>query len=208
MQINWCLKGIQENSQFGDTEASSVLTNTGILSTWMLRNGRTSSDQANIDSQNALSARALYDHVNAYWLVRNDTPYISLSAGCVEFTNAATPPIRYAAVKTALDFATDGGRTSGYIFRCWVLTSLNACAELPGFAEEVRDLNLFAGYYAFHNEGEVAAKLVVPRRQIQWVQKVDKDLQPIAAFGGTSSRALRNVDFLRPERLSNIVREI
>src|SRR5581483_7371106 len=124
MQINWCYKGISEGVTFGDAEASAVLSDTGIVSVWMRTNRSLALDVANVASQDALSPNALDDHVNAYALVSRTTPYISLSSGCIEFAGPNTVPPKYAALRTALDFATDGGRTSGYVFRCWVITGL------------------------------------------------------------------------------------
>jgi hypothetical protein len=208
MQINWCLKGIAESSAFEDGTASAVLGANGILSNWMLANGSTPSEQANIDGQNTLSASALDDHVNNYRKVAATTPYISLCSGCVEFAGNTKPPIRYMAWRTALNFATKGGKQSGYVFRCWVMTSLKPAPELPGLAEEVRDLNLFANFFAYHRQGEVTAKLVVPRRQVQWVMKFDRNLQPESATWAGATSVLLNPDFMSPDRISNIVPEI
>ena len=208
MQLNWCYKGIVENAAFGDAQAMAVLTDTGILSSWMRANSGISLFQANVASQSALGAKALDEHVNDYWAVANNTPYISLSAGCVEFSSSARPPVRYPALRTALDFATNGGTASGYVFRCWVVTGLKAVPELPGTAEEVRDLNLFANMYTYHCEGEVAAKLVVPRRQVQWVLKVGANTKPARAIWipkGRPKRALLNQDFVHPDRASNVI---
>jgi hypothetical protein len=211
MQLNWCYKGIAENPSFGDLEASGVLSATGILSSWMIANRSATLDQANTDSQNALSASALDDHVNNYWIVAGRPPYISLSAGCVEFAGSTRPAMRYAALRTALDFATDGGRTSGYVFRCWVVTGLKPTPELPGTAEEIRDLNLFSDMYTYHREGEVAAKLFVPRRQVQWVLKIGADAKPANATwttGGHGRRAFLNQDFVHPDRASNVIKAL
>jgi hypothetical protein len=120
MQINWCLKGIAENASFGDAEAAAVLSSTGIVSKWMLTNATLASQQANIDSQNVLNASALDDHVNNYAKVAKDTPYISLSSGCIEYAGSTKPPTRYPALRTAIRFATKGGTQSGYVFKCWV----------------------------------------------------------------------------------------
>jgi hypothetical protein len=129
MQINWCLKGIPHNAtSFNDATAAAVLTSTGILSRWMIVHAGLANSQASIDAQNALSASALDDHVNNYRKVQRDTPYISLSSGCIEYMGSSRPPVRYKALRTALNFATDGGRQSGYLFRCWVVTGLKPVA--------------------------------------------------------------------------------
>ncbi len=211
MQVNWCYKGISESATFSDAEADAVLSHTGILSVWMLANGGIALNVANVESQNVLNANALDNHVNMYGLVSTITPYISLSAGCVEYAGRYSIPIRYAALRTALDFATDGGRTSGYVFSCWVITGLKPVPELPGFAEETRDLNLYANLYQYHYEGEVTAKLIVPRRQVQWVLKVGPNLQPVRASwtpGGVPIRAHSNRDFVFPDRVSNVIEAI
>jgi hypothetical protein len=209
MQINWCLKGIAESKTFTDAHAAAVLSSTGILSNWMVANAGKASGQANIDAQNALNASALDDHVNNYGKVAKDTPYISLSSGCMEYAGATRPPIRCPALRTAILFATRKGTVFGYVFRCWVATGLKPAAELPGQAEEVRDLNLFAGFYVYHNEGEVAAKLVVPRRQVEWVIKFGPDLKPVkASWTPPGQHHLSNADFIGPERVSNVIEEI
>ena len=207
MQINWCFKGISESASFGDAQARAVLSNTGILSSWMIRNGAAPTTLTNVDAQNSLNANALDDHVNSYHLVAGNTPYISLSAGCVEYHGGGASPVTYAAYRTALDFATDGGNGAGYIFRCWVITGLKSAPELPGIAEEVRDLNLFSHFYIYHDEGEVAAKLFVPRRQVQWVLKVGSDLRPAAASWTSPGnfRSLKNPGFIWPDRVSNVI---
>jgi hypothetical protein len=203
MQINWCLKGIAEASgSFDDAKAAAVLSSTGLLSNWMIAKSGTPNQQTNIDSQNALSASALDDHVNNYRKVARDTPYVSLCSGCIEYAGSTKPPVRYPALRTALNFATKHGKQSGYVFRCWVLTGLKPAAELPGFAEEVRDLNLFPDFYRYHYQGEITAKLVVPRRQVQWVLKFNKDLDPVPGWPKI------NPDFVLPDRVSNTIEEI
>ena len=112
----------------------------------MLANANVSLADANIDSQAALSLAALDDHVNDFGAVNPYSPYISLSAGCREYVDENSPSARYPALGTALNFATDFGRRPGYVFRCWVVTAPQVAASLPGFADEIRDLNLFPGF--------------------------------------------------------------
>jgi len=209
MQINWCLKGIAESSYFGDAEAAAVLSSTGIQSSWMWTNAAMPCDQANVNAQAALSASALDDHVNNYAKVARNTPYISLSSGCIEYAGSTRPPLTHSAMRTALRFATKGGKQSGYLFRCWVMTGVKPAPELPGFAEEIRDLNVYAGFYPYHRQGEVTAKLVVPRRQIQWVMKFDQNLQPVvASWTSPGNHYLSNSGFVDPDRVSNVVEVI
>lgn len=208
MQINWCLKGIRSGAGFGDAEALSVLSTVGIQSNWMRANAGMTVAQANIASQSVLNLVALDNHVNDYGAVGGSTPYISLSAGCREFVGASIPTRTYPAYRTALEFATYWGTTIGYIYRCWVVTAPQVAADLPGIADEVRDLNLFADFYQYHFEGEVAAKLVVPVRQIQWVQKVGANLQPMNWLDGHGPRARKNPNFRQPRTVSNLIPEL
>jgi hypothetical protein len=207
MQINWCLKGIPRRDSFGDAEALAVLSDNGIQSSWLFNNGSLPLSQATVVSQDVLSISALDNHVNNFASVAGQTAYISLSAGCWEFAGAHVPARRYPALMTAVDFATNYGTNEGYIFRCWVVTAPQISAAIPGLADEVRDLNLFSSFTYFHNEGEVAAKLLVPRRQIQWVYKVDRSGQP-SPIGNTGSPSVTNSDFINPETVSNIIPEL
>lgn len=208
MLINWCLKGIRGGSGFKDAEALSVLMVTGIQSNWMHANAHMTVAAANVAAQSALNLAALDDHVNDYGAVGGTTPYISLSAGCREFVRKAGPPTTYPAYRTALEFATEWGTTIGYIYRCWVVTAPQVAADLPGIADEVRDLNLFAHFYQYHCEGEIAAKLLVPVKQIQWVQKVGSNLRPMNWSDGHGPHARRNPHFRRPQTVSNLIPEL
>lgn len=208
MQINWCLKGIAGGGGFGDVEALEVMTSTGILSNWMRTHTTAALGAANVDAQAALSLAALDDHVNDYGAVGATTPYISLSAGCREYAGPSLPTQVYPAYRTALEFATTWGATFGYIYRCWVVTAPQVAADIPGVADEVRDLNLFGDFYSYHTEGEIAAKLVVPVRQIQCVQKVDANLQLAGWHDGHGANARMNPRFRRPETISNLIPEL
>jgi hypothetical protein len=209
MQINWCLKGIAEGPGFADADAQSVLSTHGILSNWMLSNSAQRSDRANVDAQNALTPSALNDHVNNYVKVQKETPFISLASGCREYRGAALPPVNRLPLHTAINFATRGGKQDGYEFRCWVITALQPAIELTGLAEEVRDLNLFATSFRYHHQGEIAAKLVVPRRQVQWVIKIDRNRKSAdSAWSTPGNPYLWNRDFIGPQRVSNVIPEL
>jgi hypothetical protein len=213
MLIHWCMKGIEETSTFGDADAQAILDSTGLLSAWMHSQAAQPLAAAHIDGQAALNTTALDDHVNDYGFVRLTTPYISLTTGCWENVTTGPPfhdplpPLHYPAWATALKFATDWGRKPGYIFRCWVVVAPSVAAELPGLADEVRDLNIFHDFWNFHREGEVTAKLYVPRRQVQHAIKVDVRGSPTDWSDGHPPTRL-NSDFVPPERVGNIVQEI
>lgn len=195
MLIQWCLKGIAERPGFGDAEARAVLAGTGLGAAWVGGSGGTRADLA-ADTHGALSDAALSDHVNNYASVAAATPYLSLTAGCVERDPHTLSPVTHSAMNAALTFATRNGTVAGYVFRLWVLVAPKPAPELPGFAEEVRSLLLFDHFTIFHEEGEIAAKLFVPARQVEWVARFEPDL----------SEAWRdpNPDFVPPERISNV----
>jgi hypothetical protein len=148
-------------------------------------------------SHGALSQAALDAHVNGFGGVAANTPYLSLSAGCVELDPATRTTTTYQALLTALDFATNGGTTEGYVFNLWVLVCPKPAPELPGFGEEVRELNIYSQCTTFHHEGEIAAKLFVPARQIERWDKYSSALKWLK--DGTNS------DFVSPERVSNVL---
>ncbi len=196
MLIQWCLKGIPERGGFNDAKVKNVLAAEGLTSSWLRATTRTIGGFVS-DAHSALSQTALNSHVNSFATVAGSTPYISLSAGCRELDPSATSTVTYTALDTALSFATDDGQCNGYVFDLWVLVSPKAAAELPGFAEEIRELNLFSQYAVFHDEGEIAAKLFVPARQIKSVEKFDGNLN--------SLRKDANSNFVSPERISNVL---
>ena len=197
MLVQWCLKGVPWSPGFGDADARRALTDDGLTSNWVRANAARPLASALADAHAALSDSALVRHVNAYATVAATTPYVSLSAGVIERDPKMRTPIHHHAWTTALDFATRGGTGEGYVFECWVQLPGNPAPELPGFGEEVRDLNLHGRFARWHHQGEVAAKLVVPPRQIRRVMKFTRALKQIP-FGG------RNPQFVPPERISNI----
>ncbi|WP_199556078.1 hypothetical protein [Sandaracinobacteroides hominis] len=153
-----------------------------------------------------MSETALNDHVNNFPSVWDRTPYISLSAGIV-----LPDPVGGVSVLpawlTAAAFATNYGRTSGYVYRCWCVLSPKAVPELACIADAVRDLNIFRKYWIFHGEGEIAAKLTVPARQIERVHKIDKNTNSLN-FAGHARPEIFNGKFVSPDRLSNLLEAI
>lgn len=208
MKISWCYKGIAETPYFNDLVAGEVLSKTGILSVWMIKNAHLPLYQANVDAQSALTSSALDDHVNNYAAAKIDTPYISLTAGCYEYQGVSASPKLYPARASAMRFATDNGRSAGYLFKCWVITGLKAAPDVPGVAEDVTNLSIYQNFFRYYRQGEITAKLVVSRRQIESVIKLDKRAKPILAAwtaGATRTGILRNSDFKSPEEMSNLM---
>jgi hypothetical protein len=202
-----------ERDDFNDRVAAEVLTKTGLRSAWMRQNRGSDLETGVPDSFAVLSQAALDSHVNNFGVAQFATPYISLTAGCFTIdpvTGTSTP---HSAREIAIGFATGavwGNRPRpGYLFHLWVLVTPKPGPELPGFGEEIRDLNQFAQYWLYHAEGEIAGKLIVPHRQIRSVEKVDKDgtSLPIdwTKLGlNKSGNEGENKDFVQPERIHNL----
>jgi hypothetical protein len=203
--INWCYKGIAESADFDDAMAERVVMETGLMSKWITAHSGLSLASVQGPQQTALSAFALDDHVNDYYAVKDFTPYISLGAGCMEYQGPGVPPVPFPALATAAEFATTWGTTSGYVFSLWVVTSPQEASDLPGLAEEVRNLRLFSHFHYYHHEGEIAAKLYVPRRQVECVFKVDALGNPIAASWTGGGSVLDNPEFVGPNAISNVI---
>jgi hypothetical protein len=199
MLIQWCLKGISESQEFNDDRAREAADFEGLTSSWLRSLGSVGKPITFLPpgSHAVLSQSALDAHVNGFSGAAATTPYLSLSAGCVELDPSTQTTTTYAARLTALDFATNGGSGPGYIFYLWVLVSPKPAPELPGFGEEVRELNIFRQFTTFHHEGEIAAKLFVPARQIQKVEKYGSDI--------TLQWTEWNSNFVPPERVSNVL---
>lgn len=197
MYIQWCLKGIAESPGFADSDAIALF-GSGIKSNWLRQNATLSLDAGLPQGQVALNETALFRHVNDYAAVGAQTPYISLSAGVVQPT--AFGYAEFPAWFTAVDFATSGSMHQGFVYRVWTVVSPKPSARLINVSDEIRDLNLFRDFWRYNNEGEIAAKLLVPSAQIQFVAKVDS--QPAVLW------TRYNPSFVMPESICNLVGEV
>ncbi len=169
MYIQTCIKGVNGISS---AHAKAIINGRGLACNWW-RNERNISP-AQVDER--LTAAELDLHVNSYGqqhptragTVRKQTPFISLTAGAVERSVFLRTNLVHPAHRTALFFASDFGRLRGdcFLFYCWVMVGLRPSVEVKGLAEEVRELNTYRRYSAFQTEGELAAKIEVPARQI------------------------------------------
>jgi hypothetical protein len=198
MHIQWCLKGVAEYPGFGDTQAVAALDR-GLPSNWLRQNATRQLDVGLIDGQSALGATALFDHVNDYARVGSRTPYISLSAGVVQPAGTFGSAV-YPAWYTAAYFATRGFTGEGYIYRVWTVVAPKTSASLMNVSDEVRDLNIFRHFWLHNREGEIAAKLLVPFTQIQYVAKLSSQLDLIWIQ--------HNVRFVQPESICNLLEEV
>jgi hypothetical protein len=165
--VQWCCKGIPG---LNDTQVQAILLDgEGLLSSrWHYNSPRPVAD-----ALNALSEADLDAHLHDYARVRQTTAYLSLSAGCVVRDPLAGVNVVHPARRTALAFATAWGTTAGWLFTCYVFVGINPAPEIPAVAEEVRELNHARPFSPYYPEGEVAAKIHVPSRQIlsaeEWV---------------------------------------
>jgi hypothetical protein len=202
------LKGIAGLSQ---SEADATFTG-GIRCNWWRRVNVITPDQI-IEK---LTDRNLDWHLNHYGDPDPDTggatfcentPYISATAGTVERDEFLKRNIVFDPFITALTFATNNFAVKGHIFYAYVFTLGRKSIELSGFAEEVRELNIYADFLPFHPEGEIAAKIEIRGPQIERWEEYDGPaslaaLQTLALPMPTASRM--NLGYARPERYCNI----
>ena len=103
--------------------------------------------------------------------------------------------------ETAVEFATNFGKTDGYIYRLWTVVAPQPAPELLPLSDEIRNLNLFRQTHKYQKQGEVTAKLVIPPVQIQYVTKIAKD-------GKVLGIRRDNPRFVKPDSVSNLLEEI
>lgn len=188
MIVQSCLKGIHG---IGDAEAQQILTRKGIQCNWWRRVQNILPEQ----KRQKLTASAIDLHVNNYASVINETPFISLTSGCVTRDEFLRTNVIFSARNTAVEFATDGGLSEGYVFYCWLIVGLKAAPEVEGICEEVRELNTYRNYSAYQTEGEIAAKIIVPSNQIKGLEKIDAT--------GRHLKWIENPNFTSPSRVTN-----
>jgi hypothetical protein len=134
-----------------NSDVEQMLAGDGLVCNWWRNKpGGTISPR---EIQDKLSETTLRDHLVAYERVKDDTPYISTTAGVVERDAARTRNVYFPPLYTALRFATENFTRSGYVFHAYVLTLGKKAVNLEEFAEELRDLQTYTQYYAYHPEG-------------------------------------------------------
>lgn len=81
MIVQWVIKGITGDARgIDDQQAQQMVDSGGICSNWLRTRG-----QMGVNEIPTKLTRSNLDlHVNQYSLVRRETPFISLAAGCVE----------------------------------------------------------------------------------------------------------------------------
>ena len=187
MFVQTCIKGINGISS---TEAKEILDGGGIQCNWWRVVHRISPNEIN----ERLTSANLDLHINSYGAshpvlpgkVKEETPFISLTAGCVERSVFLKTNFIHPAHQTALWFASDFGRLRGecFLFYCWVVVALTPAVEIHHLAEEVRELNTYRRYSAFQTEGEIVAKIEVSARQIHRYEqyRISSGARGIATF--------------------------
>lgn len=157
-------------------------------------------EQAIPTVQSLLSLSSLLTHVNNYAAVRTTSPYISLFAGVV-LPDTALGSRKFPAWRSAVDFATEWGKSSGFVYRVWTIVTPQPSPEVMNVSDEVGNLNLFGAAWKYQKQGEVTAKLVIPPSQIEYVVKVGPDRRP-TGFRKDNSR------FVKPDTISNLLVEL
>jgi hypothetical protein len=132
--IQWCVKGVcvrfaGEDHGVGidETEARAMIDGDGIRCNWWRRVKEITPRQL----RDKLTQANLERHIHDYARFKNETPFISLTAGCVERDAALSLNRIYEAQDVALRFATDYGKRDGYLFYCWVVVGLKPAAGQP-----------------------------------------------------------------------------
>jgi len=135
------------------------------------------------------------------------TPFISTTAGTVERDTFTKTNIMHPAWEVALPFATESLKTDGYLFYCYLFIIGRPAVALEGFAEELRELNVYTSFSAFQPEGEITAKIVIPPAQIEYaefwraedvMEAVDQGILP------TPTKTIRNNLFISPDIYNNV----
>ncbi len=194
--------------------ADEILLQRGIMCNWW-REQETITTSEIISK---LNKRNLDWHVNRYNVTdpltrepfSKNTPFISTTAGTVERDLLRATNVIHSALQVALEFATDGYRSDGYLFYCYVMVLGQKTVEHMAFAEEIRELNIYTRYSAYQLQGEITAKIYIPSTQIQRYEFYRiSDINENLASGERPTSYLENENhnYLAPEDYSN-VREI
>lgn len=199
MYVQWCLKGV---AGLDDDDVDRVFEG-GILSNWWREVHHIAANEI----PHRLTATELDWHVNRYddtypptgTRYGELTPFISMTAGSVSRDTFLRANVVHPAWRTAEAFATRNGRSTGYVFRCWVPVALNRAVEVEWVAEEVRELNTYRAYSAYQPEGELTAKVRVPPTQIL-------SATPVGPAGAGAART--NPRFVRPDPVFNMRTEL
>jgi len=180
MYVQMCIKGV---NHINLAEAQEVLAGEGLTCNWWRERGKEMKGISPPEIDERLNSANLDLHINSYekghpdypGSVKEETPFISLTAGAVSRNLFLKTNFVHPAHLTALSFASNFGRHPGecYLFYCWVVVGLTPAVEVKHLAEEVRELNTYRRFSAFQTEGEIVAKIEVPARQIHRFERYE-----------------------------------
>lgn len=204
MIVQWCCKGV--NGVEPDEVKGILLNQVGLSCRFWQEQEDGHLPYA--DAVGRLSERDLDLHLNHYdeedpvteRPVKDQTAFISLSAGCVERNALRSRNELHPALRTALIFATEKAQVPGWVFNCYVLMTMNRATCIPGVAEEVRELNHQRSYSHYWAEGEIAAKINIPSRQILSAEYY----VPVGNATLERRGGYRNLEFVHPDALLNM----
>lgn len=169
MYVQWCAKGIAGTGATGltkDRAFQMVASGQGLISNWWRNRGTIYSHE----SVAVVNEHNLDRHLHDYANFGHESPFISLTSGCVERNALLQQNIAHSAIDTALLFATDSWAHPGALFYCWIPVGLNAAVRVLGVAEAVRELHTYRRWSPYQLEGEITAKVQVPANQISRVE--------------------------------------
>jgi hypothetical protein len=168
--VQMCIKGV---SGITSREADDIISGSGLRCNWWRRQETITPREYT----SRLTATELSLHINSYGeqhperkgKIREETPFISMTAGAVERSTFHRTNFFHPAHRTALLFASNFGEPGDkcFLFYCWVIVGLSPAVEVMQLSEEVRELNTYRRYSAFQTEGEIAAKIEVTAPQIE-----------------------------------------
>jgi hypothetical protein len=208
MIIQRVLKGL---SNLTDSDVQLIFTR-GLVCNWWRTHGKLFQDLV----PDRLTDRNLEWHRNSFDTpdpqqnnapFRDNTPFISTTAGTIDRDTANQTNTLVPAWRTALFFATDRWRTDGWLFYCHVYLIGRRAVAMEAFSEELRDLNLYTGFSAVHLEGEITAKLVIPTAQIEradFFSLADARAAAANSVLPVAGRSLPNPHFVNPADYSNL----
>ncbi len=206
MYIQMCIKGV---NQITSADAQAILAGRGLACNWWRGANQIRSEEI----AGRLTAEEVDLHVNAYeekhparsGLVSEETPFISLTAGAVDWKAFLKKNDVHPAHETALNFASAFGWWRGdcFLFYCWVMVGLRPCPEIRQLAEEVRELNAYRRYSDFRLEGEILAKIEVPACQILMYEQYDISENPRGGLEMSLVDTRVNPDYADPHSVTS-----
>jgi hypothetical protein len=138
---------------------------------------------------------------------RENTPFISVTAGVVERDAFAQRNIVFDPFVTALRFATRDFTSTGHVFYAYVFTLGRQSIDIYEFSEEVRELNIYQNFLPFHPEGEITAKIEIRGPRIERWEEYEGPTALQALQGGNVPQPVlvrANPLYAPPERYCNI----